>query len=104
MDRDGRRQQSPRQQDALHLDAAGRHGGCLRILPVILDLTKEPLGFRIPVRHLGGDIHQHLRAVLVQLGDRDPVGPRVAEGGEVKQRVRRRDQERRERASQGEFT
>ncbi len=33
---------------------------------------------RIVVAHLGGDVHQHLGAVLVELGHRDPVGRRVA--------------------------
>ena len=33
---------------------------------------------RVVVRHLGSDVHQHFRAVLVEFGDRDPVRGRVA--------------------------
>ena len=69
----GRRQQGARQQDALHLDAARGHRGGLRVPPVVLDFAAEQLALASSCES-GDDLHQHLGAVLVELGDGDAVG------------------------------
>ena len=50
----------------------------LRVPPVVLDLAAEPARCGVVAPDLGQDLHQHLRAVLVEFGDGDPVRRGVA--------------------------